>query len=159
MRSTCRGCSSLTAPYPRTTYRATYCATSCATCRATSCVQGVPWSPIPYSDNVEIISAIENRSASPNPNPTLTLILIRTRTRTLTRTLTQTLTLTLTLTLTSTNGLYALLDSACRTGNSTGQKFCASIHEAHTDQQSKVLGADDRSPSPNRDPHPRLAIA
>ena len=88
---------------------------------------------------------------------TLTLILIRTRT--LTRTRTQTLTLTLTLTLTSTNGLYALLDSACRTGNSTGQKFCASIHEAHTDQQSKVLGADDRNPSPNRDPHPRLAIA
>ena len=61
----------------------------------------MPWVAIPYSDNAEIISAMEN----------------------------------------STNGLYTLLDSACRTGNSTGQKFCASIHEAHTDKKSKVLGA------------------
>ena len=61
----------------------------------------MPWTPIPYSDNLEIISAIEN----------------------------------------STNGLYTLLDSACRTGNSTGQKFCAAIHQAHTDQKSKVIGA------------------
>ena len=55
--------------------------------------EGVPWSPIPYSDNMATITSIEN----------------------------------------GTNGLYTLLDSACRTGNSTGQKFCASIHEAHTD--------------------------
>ena len=61
--------------------------------------EGVPWTPIPYSDNMEIINAIEN----------------------------------------STNGIYTLLDSACRTGNSTGQKFCASIHDAHT--KSKVLTA------------------
>ena len=61
--------------------------------------EGVPWTPIPYSDNAEIIALIEN----------------------------------------TTNGIYTTLDSSCRTGNSTGQKFCAALHDAHP--KSKVFGA------------------
>ena len=79
-----------------------------------------------------IIASIENSTNG------LTLTLALGLTLTLTLTLAS---LTLTypnpnprLTLTLTLGLYTLLDSACRTGNSTGQKFCASIHEAHTDE-------------------------
>ena len=61
--------------------------------------EGIPWTPIPYSDNAEIIDLIENTK----------------------------------------NGIYTTLDSCCKTGSSTGQKFCAALHDTHS--KSKVLAA------------------
>ena len=70
--------------------------------------EGVPWTPIPYSDNADIIALIEN----------------------------------------TTNGIYTTLDSCCKSGSSTGQKFCAALHDAHA--KSKVFGAPKVGKKENR---------
>eukprot|EP00966_Prymnesium_polylepis_P226560 5241027-Prymnesium_polylepis.1 len=61
--------------------------------------EGVPWNPVPYADNKDIISLIEGAG----------------------------------------NGIYATLDSACKTPSATGKSFCAQLHQQHA--KSKVFGA------------------
>ncbi|KAL1511060.1 hypothetical protein AB1Y20_005884 [Prymnesium parvum] len=61
--------------------------------------EGIPWTPIKYEDNKEIIDLLE----APNV------------------------------------GVYATLDSACKTPNASGKTFCAQLHDTHA--KSKVFAA------------------
>ena len=60
---------------------------------------GIPWKPIAYKDNKDIIDLLEM------PN----------------------------------TGVYATLDTACKTPSSTGKTFCAALHSTHA--KSKVFAA------------------
>eukprot|EP00966_Prymnesium_polylepis_P077894 1805965-Prymnesium_polylepis.1 len=68
--------------------------------------EGVPWNPIKYEDNKDIIELLEM------PN----------------------------------TGIYATLDSACKTPNASGKTFCAQLHDTHA--KSKIFAGAPPPPPP-----------
>ncbi len=61
--------------------------------------EGIPWTPVPYADNKDIIELCEAK----------------------------------------TTGIYAMLDTQCRTPNASGRTFCTALHKQHS--KSRVFAA------------------
>ena len=75
--------------------------------------EGVPWTPIEYADNKEIISIVESTP----------------------------------------NGIFAALDTQCRTPNASGRTFCAALHKTHGKSPALAAPKVSRKETRSKDDH------